>query len=248
MGFGLFSSSGAKATAATDRATLEALSRSQAMIEFSLEGAILSANQNFLNALGYRLEEVVGQHHRIFVEPAYASSAEYRAFWERLRKGEYDAAEYKRLGKGGKEVWIQASYNPIMDAKGRPYKVVKFATDITATFKGRQLEADAVVDDRCHVLGAPEDVDDVDLLAGREHLAQMVEVGDAALAEHARHGGIHRDHAIAEALQRARHAVARARGVGAEAHDRDDARAAQQRLDLGGRGVLEGHGGASRVL
>ncbi|MBK8085191.1 MAG: PAS domain S-box protein [Devosia sp.] len=132
MGFGLFSSSGAKATAATDRATLEALSRSQAMIEFSLEGAILSANQNFLNALGYRLEEVVGQHHRIFVEPAYASSAEYRAFWERLRKGEYDAAEYKRLGKGGKEVWIQASYNPVFGKDGKPVKVVKIASDVSA--------------------------------------------------------------------------------------------------------------------
>ena len=116
----------------SDRATLEAISRSQAIIEFNLDGTILTANDNFLSLLGYELSEVVGQHHRIFVDGAYASGAEYRSFWDRLRRGEFDAAEYKRIGKGGKEVWIQASYNPVLDASGKPFKVVKFASDVTA--------------------------------------------------------------------------------------------------------------------
>ena len=110
---------------------IAALNRSQAVIEFDLTGRILTANQNFLDAMGYRLEEVQGQHHSMFVEPAYRNSQEYRNFWDRLGRGEYDASKYKRLARGGREIWIQASYNPIMGADGRPYKVVKFATDIT---------------------------------------------------------------------------------------------------------------------
>jgi methyl-accepting chemotaxis protein len=96
-----------------------------------MDGVILTANENFLKTLGYRLEEIAGQHHSMFVEPAYKQSPEYRMFWDKLGRGEYDAGEYKRIGKGGKEVWIQASYNPILDAKGKPFKVVKFATDVT---------------------------------------------------------------------------------------------------------------------
>jgi methyl-accepting chemotaxis protein len=118
-----------------------AIDKAQAVIEFDLTGKILTANQNFLDVLGYSLGEIAGQHHRIFIDPAERESPAYRAFWERLAHGEYDAGQYRRLGKGGREVWIQASYNPILDAQGRPYKVVKFATDITATFKGKQLEA-----------------------------------------------------------------------------------------------------------
>ena len=114
---------------------LQALNRSQAMIEFNLDGTIADANENFLKTLGYTLGEVKGKHHSMFAEPAYVASGEYRAFWEKLRRGEFDAAQYKRLGKGGREVWIQASYNPIMDAKGNPFKVVKFATDITEQVK-----------------------------------------------------------------------------------------------------------------
>ena len=102
------------------------------MIEFSVDGTILHANENFLSALGYTLEEIVGKHHSIFVEPDFANSADYRSFWERLRRGEYQAAEYLRIGKNGREVWIQASYNPIVDDKGVVGKVVKFATDVTA--------------------------------------------------------------------------------------------------------------------
>ena len=113
------------------RAVVDAVSRSQAMIEFAADGTILAANGNFLAALGYGLGEIVGQHHRLFVTPAYAASEEYRQFWQALAKGEFQAAEYLRIGKGGREVWIQASYNPIMGADGKLAKVVKFATDIT---------------------------------------------------------------------------------------------------------------------
>jgi methyl-accepting chemotaxis protein len=112
---------------------LEAISRVQAVIEFRVDGTIVTANDNFLNALGYRLDEIVGKHHRLFVEPAFAASAEYADFWRKLAGGEFQRAEYKRIGKGGKEVWIEASYNPIFDQKGRVTKVVKFAIDVTST-------------------------------------------------------------------------------------------------------------------
>ena len=90
------------------------------MIEFNLDGTIITANDNFLNVVGYTLEEVQGQHHRMFVEESFRTSVEYRQFWEALKRGEYQAAEYKRIGKGGKEVWIQASYNPILDLTASP--------------------------------------------------------------------------------------------------------------------------------
>jgi PAS domain S-box-containing protein len=113
-------------------ALVAAINRSQAVIEFTIEGVILGANPGFLGAMGYTLEEIRGKHHSIFVEPAYRSSPEYAAFWDVLRKGEYQAAQYKRIGKGGREVWIEASYNPVMDAAGKVARVVKFATDVTA--------------------------------------------------------------------------------------------------------------------
>jgi len=110
---------------------LSAIGKSQAVIEFSLDGTILTANDNFLRAMGYSLEEVKGRRHAMFVDPGYARSAEYQQFWAELNAGQFKAAEFKRVGKGGREVWIQASYNPVMDADGVPYKVVKFAMDIT---------------------------------------------------------------------------------------------------------------------
>ena len=110
---------------------IEAIGRSQAVIEFDLDGTIITANDNFLKVMGYRLEEIQGKHHSMFVETSFKESGEYRQFWEKLRRGEYQAAQYKRIGKGGKEAWIEASYNPIMDLNGRPWKVVKFATDLT---------------------------------------------------------------------------------------------------------------------
>jgi len=114
-----------------DGAVLAAISRSLAIIEFSPDGLILSANENFLKVMGYALDEVVGQHHRIFVTPAQAGSAEYRAFWEGLRAARLQMAEFHRLGKGGRDVWIEASYNPIVDASGKVSRIVKLATDIT---------------------------------------------------------------------------------------------------------------------
>jgi methyl-accepting chemotaxis protein len=121
------------------RAVNEALNRVQAVIEFDLKGKILHANDNFLNAMGYTLEDIRGQHHRIFCEPAYAASAQYKKFWENLAKGVLDRGEYKRIGGDGREVWINASYNPVFDENGKPYKVVKFATDVTAS---RQQKAE----------------------------------------------------------------------------------------------------------
>lgn len=111
--------------------TLEAVSKAQAVIEFNMDGTVITANQNFLATLGYDLTEIKGKHHRTFCEESTASSREYQEFWEKLRRGTYDSGEYKRVGKGGKIVWIQASYNPILDLSGKPYKVVKFASDIT---------------------------------------------------------------------------------------------------------------------
>jgi methyl-accepting chemotaxis protein len=113
------------------KAILTAVSRSQAIIEFDLTGKILTANANFCAALGYEPSEIIGQHHRMFVSPEEASSSDYRDFWAKLNRGEFDRRQYKRIGKGGKEVWIEASYNPVLSG-GKPYKVVKFATDITA--------------------------------------------------------------------------------------------------------------------
>jgi methyl-accepting chemotaxis protein len=112
-------------------AQVAAMDRSQAVIEFKLDGTILHANANFLEALGYQAAEIEGRHHSLFVPPAEAQSGDYRAFWARLNSGEFVAAKFLRIGKGGKEVWIQASYNPVLDKAGKPYKVIKFATDVT---------------------------------------------------------------------------------------------------------------------
>ena len=114
------------------KGTVDALNRSQAVIEFTPDGTIVTANENFLGAVGYTLDEIKGKHHSMFVEPSYGNSAEYKKFWEDLGNGEFQADEYKRIGKGGKEIWIQATYNPIFDAAGNVSKVIKFATDVTA--------------------------------------------------------------------------------------------------------------------
>ncbi len=108
-----------------------AIRKSQAVIEFNMDGTILDANENFLMALGYALDEIKGRHHSMFVDEAYRQGSDYKDFWAKLNRGEYQAAEYKRIGKGGKTVWFQASYNPILDPDGKPFKVVKFATDVT---------------------------------------------------------------------------------------------------------------------
>ncbi|MFN4205053.1 MAG: methyl-accepting chemotaxis protein [Agrobacterium albertimagni] len=122
------------------RSILNALEKSQAIIEFDLEGRILHANDNFLKAIGYQLSEIVGQHHRMFVTEAEAGSAEYKQFWRNLAAGNFDQRQYKRIAKGGREIWIEATYNPVLKGD-RPYKVVKFATDITA-MKLKSLDAE----------------------------------------------------------------------------------------------------------
>src|SRR3569623_1299949 len=113
------------------RSQLDAVSRSQAVIEFKLDGTIITANENFLGALGYRLDEVQGKHHSIFVSEADRSSVDYREFWTKLRSGEFQSREVRRIAKDGRAIWIQATYNPLFDRSGKPYKVVKFAFDIT---------------------------------------------------------------------------------------------------------------------
>jgi methyl-accepting chemotaxis protein len=123
---------------------IAAIGKAQAVIEFSLDGKVLNANSNFLNVLGYTLDEIKGHHHSMFVEPSYRQSPEYRLFWEKLGRGEYDAGQCKRIAKGGREVWIQASYNPILNADGKPFKVVKYATDVTASVKANQALQQAV--------------------------------------------------------------------------------------------------------
>jgi len=119
-----------------------AINKSQAVIHFGLDGTIMDANENFLSTVGYTLEEIVGRHHSMFVEPAHKDSQDYRRFWEELAAGQFQSDEFKRVGKGGKEVWIQATYNPILDASGRPFKVVKFATDRTEQVRERQRRSE----------------------------------------------------------------------------------------------------------
>src|SRR5690606_6592765 len=121
----------ARKRAAEDASKLDAIARSQAVIEFTPTGEILTANENFCAALGYALSEIRGKHHRMFCDPAYVQTAAYADFWRSLAEGRFISNEFVRYGKGGREIWIQAAYNPIRDLSGRVYKVVKFATDVT---------------------------------------------------------------------------------------------------------------------
>jgi methyl-accepting chemotaxis protein len=120
-----------RSAAAENDGMLSAIGKSMAQIEFDLDGTIRTANSNFLNAVGYSLDEIKGHHHRMFVPTDDANSTGYRQFWDKLRSGQHDAGQYRRVGKTGQEIWLQASYNPIMDAAGKPFKVVKFATDVS---------------------------------------------------------------------------------------------------------------------
>lgn len=129
---GIYRMFGRKFSPPSAAATIAALHRSQAVIEFKLDSTVKMANEKFLNLLGYTLDEIKGRRHSMFVEPAYAASPAYTRFWDDLRAGKYQSAQFKRIGKGGREIWIEASYNPILDHNGKPFKVVKFATDVTA--------------------------------------------------------------------------------------------------------------------
>ncbi|WP_425668492.1 methyl-accepting chemotaxis protein [Agrobacterium radiobacter] len=135
-----------KLKAAEDAGKIDALSRAQAIIEFSPDGEVLTANENFLAALGYSLAEVQGRHHSMFCEPAYTQSPQYKQFWERLAGGDLVADEFMRLGKGGRKVFIQASYNPIFDLNGKVFKVVKFATDVTGRVENVEKLAQCLTD------------------------------------------------------------------------------------------------------
>ena len=132
---------------------LAAIGKVQAIIEFQLDGTILSANDNFLKTMGYRLDEVLGKHHGMFVDDNYRMSPEYREFWASLGRGEFQVNEYKRIAKGGREIWIHGSYNPILDLNGKPVKIVKFATEITAQ-KMKLLAVDAFEQDVRGIVGA----------------------------------------------------------------------------------------------
>lgn len=152
---------------------IQAIHRAQAVIEFSLDGTILNANPNFLQTLGYRLDEIKGKHHSMFVEEATRLSPDYKEFWSRLSRGDFFAGEYKRLAKGNREVWIQATYNPIIGPDGRAYKVVKFATDITAQ-KHAAVELQRKVDKLLSVVAA----------AAKGDLTQRVDIaGDDATGQ-----------------------------------------------------------------
>ncbi|NMV70333.1 methyl-accepting chemotaxis protein [Agrobacterium fabrum] len=130
--------------AVEDAGKLEALSRSQATIEFFPDGTIITANPNFCATVNYDLKEIEGKHHRMFCDPAYTASAAYANFWQRLASGEFISDEFVRYGKNGKEIWIQAAYNPVLDEAGKVVKVVKFATDVTPRMSAITVLADAL--------------------------------------------------------------------------------------------------------
>ena len=122
---------------------MAAISRSQAVIAFNLDGTVIEANENFLATVGYSLAEVEGRHHSLFMDPVEAQGAAYKDFWRELNQGQFVAGKFRRMGKGGREIWLQATYNPVLNAEGRPYKVIKFAVDITqAEQDARRREAE----------------------------------------------------------------------------------------------------------
>ena len=138
----------AKVSNAEYEGKVNAIARAQAVIEFDLEGHVLHANANFLEALGYTLREVVGQHHKIFCEPEFVQSSEYRGFWSRLSRGEFYSGLYKRISKHGYPVWIQATYNPIIGPNGKPVKIIKYSIDVSD-----QIEREQLVQSRVHDMG-----------------------------------------------------------------------------------------------
>ena len=158
------------------------MSKSQAVIEFKLDGTIVTANENFLGAVGYTLAEIQGQHHRMFVVPEERESAAYRDFWAKLNQGKFDAAEYKRIGKGGKEIWILATYNPILDETGKPFKVVKFATDVTAQ-KLKAADNDGQIEAIKKSQAVIEFKLDGTIVTANENFLGAVEIGRASCRE-----------------------------------------------------------------
>ncbi|MEJ0039130.1 MAG: methyl-accepting chemotaxis protein [Gammaproteobacteria bacterium] len=170
-----------KMRAADFEGQIAAISKAQAVIEFDLDGAIRTANPNFLRAVGYSLEEIRGQHHRLFVDAATAATDAYRRFWAKLGNGEYDSGQYRRVGKGGREVWLQASYNPIFDASGRPIKVVKYASDITE--QKRMSDQLAALVSNIRNAASEVQISAEEISKGNSSLSQRVESQAATLEE-----------------------------------------------------------------
>jgi methyl-accepting chemotaxis protein len=167
---------------------LAAISKSQATIEFTLDGTIQTANENFLKTMGYSMEEVKGRNHSMFVDETFRNSSEYREFWAKLNRGEYQTGEYRRVSKNGKEVWIQASYNPILDLNGKPFKVVKYATDVTAQANTREALKSllsTVSDNATALAGASEELSSVSttMSATAEETSVQANVVSAASEE-----------------------------------------------------------------
>ena len=162
-----------KATQLELQGKIDAIGKSQGVIEFNMDGTVITANENFLQVVGYSLGEIQGQHHRMFCDSSYVSSPDYKAFWEKLNRGESDTGEYKRLGKGGTEVWLQAIYNPIIDSNGNPFKVVKYATDITEQ-KNRNAENTGKIDAIGKSQGVIEFNMDGTVITANENFLQVV--------------------------------------------------------------------------
>ena len=164
-----------------DGAAWRAVCRSQAVAEFGLDGIILWANDVFLAIMGYRLDEVVGRHHRMFCDPEEARSTAYAAFWAKLAAGEFDSGEYRRLAQDGHEVWLQATYNPVLDGHGRPERVLKIATDVTALHTLR-LELESTIGQLAGI------VDTIRGIAGQSNLLALNASIEAARAGEAGRG------------------------------------------------------------
>ncbi|MCC5796135.1 MAG: PAS domain S-box protein [Methylophaga sp.] len=145
---------------------ISAVDKSMGVISFNMDGTIIDINENFLQVVGYSRAEVIGKHHRMFAEPELANSAEYKEFWAKLNRGEFEAGEFRRVGKGGYEIWLQASYNPILDLNGKPYKVVKYASDITEQ-KQLQRTVEEVLKSTSEVMTAMSEGDLTTLMEGK---------------------------------------------------------------------------------
>jgi methyl-accepting chemotaxis protein len=170
-----------KLRAADCEGQINAISKAQAVIEFNLDGTVLRANENFSRAMGYSEAEIRGRHHRQFVDPVYAETDEYKTFWHKLGRGEYDAGMYQRVAKGGREVWLQASYNPVFDASGRPVKVVKFASDVTAQKQQAEQLATLVNQVRSSTDEIQQSAEEIS--KGNSSLSQRVETQAASLQQ-----------------------------------------------------------------